>query len=142
MRFLSVPMTRSGSWTRGRMAASMAVGEISGSSPWMLTIIPAVFHAFLERPHDQVRLVDQGQDSGVDGGGRDQRFVALDVDNNSGVFGGSHFGHPVRAGEVIGARHAHTRAETFCDAVHSLVIGSNDHAGEVSRQRGTFVHVL
>ena len=59
MRFVSVAIGSVRSSSMARIAASMAAGSISGSSPWMLTITA----------HPD--------------GGRD-------------------FGHPVRAGEVVG----------------------------------------
>ena len=83
-----------------------------------------------------------GQDGGVDRGRIDQRLVALDVDDHLGVFGGGHFGHAVGAGEVVGARHPHARAETPCGFVDPLVVGGNDRACQVARLGGPFVDVL
>src|ERR1022692_965515 len=42
MRFFSVPIWISSSWSSGKMAASIAAGSISGSSPCMFTINSAV----------------------------------------------------------------------------------------------------
>ena len=77
--------------------------------------------------------MDHGQDRGVDGGRVDQRFVALDIDDDFGIFGGGRFGHTVGTGKVIGARHTYTRAEIFCGGIYPIIIGGNENARKVSR---------
>ena len=54
----------------------------------------------------------QGQNGGVDGVGIDQRLVALNIDDDFGVFGGGDFGDAVGAGRWS-ARVMRTRAPKF-----------------------------
>ncbi len=58
-----------------------------------------------------LRLVRQRQDGGIDGGGVDQRLVALDIDDNVGIFSGCNFCNPICTRKVIGARHPYKRSE-------------------------------
>ena len=77
--------------------------------------------------------MDHGQNGGVDGGRVDQGLVALDIDDNLGIYGGGCFGHTVRTGKVIGARHTYTCSEIFCGGIDALIIGGNENAREVGR---------
>ena len=67
----------------------------------------------LQRAHDDLGIVRQRQDGGVDGGGIDQRLVALDVDHHFGVLGGGHFRHAVGARKVVRAGHAYRARRNF-----------------------------
>ncbi len=86
--------------------------------------------------------MNQGQNGGIDGGGIDQRLVALNVDDDVAGFGGGSFRHAVGAGGVVGARHSHLCAEIPCDLAYAFVISGNQDAAKVSRLGGALVNVL
>ena len=101
-----------------------------------------IFDPLLQRAHDDFGIVNQRQNRGIDGIGIDQRFVALNVDDDFRGFGGGDLGDAVRAGQVVGAGHADAGAEISCNFVHSLVVCGNYRACQITRLGGTFVHVL
>ena len=104
--------------------------------------LPGVFDPLLERRHDHRRIVHQRQNRRVDGGGVDQRFVALNVDDNFSTFRRRRFRHAVRARNVVCSRHPHRRPKTSCDFAHSRVICGNNRACQVASLGRALVHVL
>ena len=69
--------------------------------------------------------MNQWQNGGVNGRGIDQRLVPLDVHHDLRVLGGGNFGHAVRAGQMIAARHPHRGSEASCGGSHTLVVGND-----------------
>ena len=74
--------------------------------------------------------------------GIDERFVALNVHHDFGIFGRGHLGHPVGAGNMVAAGHAHRGSELPRGREHPLVIRGNDRAGQIAGLRGPLVHML
>ena len=95
-----------------------------------------------DRRHQERRIVAKWLDCGVNGVGFDERLVALDVDDEVAVEAGSHFGEPIGAREVVGARHPHGSPE-FCNRVRdSPIVGRDNHGVNIARRRCAAVHVL
>ena len=57
------------------------------------------------------RIFEQGVDGGVDGGGVEQRLVALHVDEDVAFVVGGDLGDALGAGAMVGAGHAGFAAE-------------------------------
>src|SRR5215813_10846525 len=70
-----------------------------------------VFDPLFQGAHNHTGVIHEGEDGSVDGGGVDERFVTLNIDDRFGGFGRSDFGHTVRARQVVGTSHAHAGAK-------------------------------
>ena len=95
-----------------------------------------------ERRHHEVRIVSEWLDRFVDGAGLDERFVALEIDDEVAVEGRSHFGDSVGARCVRRARKAHVAAEFSHRVGDAFIVGRDNHGVDVPGRSRAAVHVL
>ena len=74
------------------------------------------------------RLFEKGTDGSVDGYGIEERFVALDVDEDVALFVGGDFGDALGAGAMVGAGHAGVAAEAFDGFYDAFIVGGDNDA--------------
>jgi hypothetical protein len=101
-----------------------------------------IFDALLQRTHPDIFIVEQRQNGGVNGGGIDQRFVALYVNNQFGCIGGCNFGYAVGTRDMVRARHTYRRAETACGRRYAFIVRGDGDTGQVTGLGCTFEDML
>src|SRR5262249_43456159 len=96
----------------------------------------------LQRRHQDVRIVRNGQDCSVDGVGIDERLITLDVHNDLCAFGAGDFRDAIRARNVIFACHSDACPKHASRVKYTWVVGGNDRAEKIPCLGGPFVSVL
>jgi hypothetical protein len=109
--------------------------------------IPVVDFVCVGDPAPQRRHLDAGvaferRNQLRDGLRLDERFVALDVDDDLAVEIRRDFGNPIESGAVLHARHADDPAEALHRLLDPGIIGGHDHRIHALRGRRAGVHVL
>src|SRR5262249_37818119 len=94
-----------------------------------IVVVGRVLDFPLEGGHRDVRIVEQGEDGGVNGRGIDEGLVALNVDDDGGGVRGGDFGDAVGTREVIVTRHANDSPEGPGSLGDPVVVGGNDDIG-------------
>lgn len=88
------------------------------------------------------RIFENGGDGGVDDFGIEERFVALDVDEDLAIDMSGDFGYAFGAGAVLGAGHAGFAAEGFDGLDDAVVVGGDDDASGEFGKLGAFIDAL
>ena len=101
-----------------------------------------VFDAPLQRTHGSFVVIAKREHRGVDSGGIDERFVALNVDHDLGGFRRCHLGDAVCARGVIGASHSHRRSKRTGRGLNARIVGGDQDFRYVAGLRCAFVDVL
>jgi hypothetical protein len=87
-------------------------------------------------------LFEERGDGGVDGGWIDERFVALDVDEDVAFLVRGDFGDSFGAGAVVGAGHAGFPTEGANGVDDALIVGGNDDVMDGLGLLGALVDAL
>jgi hypothetical protein len=87
-------------------------------------------------------IFEEGADGGVDDFGFEERFVALDVDEDLAIGVSGDLGYAFGAGTMFGAGHARLAAEGFNGFDDAMVIGGDNDAGGKLGKFGAFVDAL